>query len=202
MVKEQSFVASFAFSISADVTAGLGGSPTFTKNVLEALSFCEPFSSLKDDFALKLALLYIFILNFCKKANSHIHELCIWLIRHSGKKVLLGEPLCFWGTWFLYSDVFPRYLFPRFRNDDWVHAYVWHQTADREMMHNCSYFRLLLTRISGSTGEELMGTCMNSFRGAPVSHVIKALNWDLDDVSAIPIPILLQTYYLMLRKSS
>lgn len=41
MVKEQSFVASFAFSISTDVTAGLGGSQTFTENVLEALSFCE-----------------------------------------------------------------------------------------------------------------------------------------------------------------
>jgi len=45
MVKEQSFVASFAFSISTDVTAGLGGSQTFTKCVLEALSFCEHFSS-------------------------------------------------------------------------------------------------------------------------------------------------------------
>lgn len=56
MVKEQSFVALFAFSISTDVTAGLGGSQTFTKNVLEALSFCESFSSQKDDFALKLAL--------------------------------------------------------------------------------------------------------------------------------------------------
>lgn len=61
MVKEQSSVASFAFSISTDVTAGLGGSQTFTKNVLEALSFCEPFSSNKDDFALKLALLYFFL---------------------------------------------------------------------------------------------------------------------------------------------
>lgn len=77
MVKEQSFVASFAFSISTDVTAGLGGSQTFTKNVLEALSFCEPFSCKKDDFALKLALLYFFVLHFCKKANSHINELCI-----------------------------------------------------------------------------------------------------------------------------
>lgn len=74
--------------------------------------------------------------------------------------------------------------------------------ADREMTLNCSYLRLLLTRISGSTGEELMGTCMNSFRGAPVSHVMKALNWDLDDLSSIPIPVLLQTYYVMLRKSS
>lgn len=74
--------------------------------------------------------------------------------------------------------------------------------ADREMTHNCSYLRLLLTRIAGSTGEELMGTCMNSFRGAPVSHVMKELNWDLDGLSANPIPVLLQTYYLMLRKSS
>lgn len=35
MVKEQSFVASFAFSISTDVTAGLGGSQTFTKMSLK-----------------------------------------------------------------------------------------------------------------------------------------------------------------------
>lgn len=71
---------------------------------------------------------------------------------------------------------------------------------DKEVTDNCSYVRLLLTRIPGSTGEELMGTCMNSFRGAPVSHVMKALNWDLEHLSAIPIPVLLQTYYLMLRK--
>lgn len=64
--------------------------------------------------------------------------------------------------------------------------------ADREMTHNCSYLILLLNRISGSTGEELMGTCMNSFRGAPVSHVMRALNWDLDDLSASPIPVLLR----------
>jgi len=70
------------------------------------------------------------------------------------------------------------------------------------MTHNCSYLRLILTRIPGSTGEEVMGTRMNSFRRAPVSHVIKVLNWDLDDLSAILIPVLLQTYYLMLRKSS
>lgn len=43
MVKEESFVASFAFSISTDVTAGLGGSQTFTKYVLEALSFVSLF---------------------------------------------------------------------------------------------------------------------------------------------------------------
>lgn len=79
---------------------------------------------------------------------------------------------------------------------------VWQKTSDRDMTHNCSYLRLLLTRIPGSTGEELMGTCVNSFRRAPVSHVIKALNWDLDDLSAIPVPVLLQTYYLILRKSS
>lgn len=67
MVKEQSFVASFAFSISTDVTAGLGGSQTFTKNVLEALSFCEPFFSKKDDFPLKLALLYFLYPIFARK---------------------------------------------------------------------------------------------------------------------------------------
>lgn len=74
--------------------------------------------------------------------------------------------------------------------------------ADREMTQSCSYLRLLLTRVPGSTGEELMGTYMNSFKGAPVSYVMKALNWDLEDLSASPIPVLLQTYYLMLRKSS
>lgn len=70
MVKEQSSVASFAFSISTDVTAGLGGSQTFTKNVLEALSFCEPFSSNKDDFALKLALLYFFCTQFLQESKQ------------------------------------------------------------------------------------------------------------------------------------
>lgn len=85
MVKEQSFVASFALSISTDVTAGLGGSQNSTKNVLEALSFCESFSSKKDTIALKLHLLY-----FCTPFSKGRKQSCKWIVHLTGK-MLAGK---------------------------------------------------------------------------------------------------------------
>lgn len=52
MVKEQSFVASFAFSVSTDVMAVLGGPQICTKHVLEALCFPR-------NFALLLTVVYL-----------------------------------------------------------------------------------------------------------------------------------------------
>lgn len=78
MDKEQSFVASFAFSISTDVTTSTGGPQTFKKIVLEALSFSEAFFLKKDDFELKLTLLYFSYSIFARKQQyRHIRsELC------------------------------------------------------------------------------------------------------------------------------
>lgn len=99
----------------------------------------------------------------------------------------------FWGSWFLHSVEFHllTYMFGEKKKKK-----TWQRLLIDADVSNFFWSDFLGLQVK-NWWERL-----NLFRRTPVSHVIKAINWDLEDMNVIPIPVLLQTYYLMLRKSS